>query len=371
MSEISLKKFVDINIQPHITSVVKGTRDTVVLFTNENGNIGDKTVIGITDTNIKLIDSQGIQTEISGSTIPNTFAYLKVYFNNGGAKVKVIENKEYSDLTVEDITNLSNEYICITYAAPVKNIEDVYAKLKSIAKSNENNVYGIDEKLILSSTKVFTDSEDIKNFIVKYSNIQGAEMTVAAYLSKINVYGIDTVQDYAFTQEIIEEEKINDSQFTTILENNENVDIYLANKVRNCGGNCKDGSDITNSFVRILLHQTLTEKLLNLLVTKIKNSTGLGKIYTTISQELENYLNSGYLTTDKIWTDEDLIITKNNITYSIITKGTALTNGYHITILPLSSLTEEEIADRKTPPIYVIIADQYGIRTITVNGEVI
>ena len=39
--------------------------------------------------------------------------------------------------------------------------------------------------------------------------------------------------------------------------------------------------------------------------------------------------------------------------------------------LPLSALTENDRAARKAPPIYVIIADQYGIRAITVNGEII
>ena len=87
--------------------------------------------------------------------------------------------------------------------------------------------------------------------------------------------------------------------------------------------------------------------------------------------ELAKYLNSNYLTTDKAWKAEDLTIVKNNKEYTIITKGTALLQGYKVVILPLYSLTEQEKQERKAPYIYVILADSYGIRKVAINGEVI
>lgn len=361
MSNINLKHFVDINIQSHVGTSIDSTRDTVVLFTKDGENGTSNLITSITEAAAHY------------SNFPDTLAYLSVYFNNGGVKVLVIEGIDYSQITPQMIEDLDNKYIMIACVSTSSTTELAYSALKSIAstRSTNSSIYGINEKLILSRTLVKTDSEAIKNFVVKYSSVVGAEMTIAAYLSKINVYGINTIFDYAFTTEAIGKETISDADFVEIINNNMNVDIMLANEVRNCGGNCKDGSDIVNSFVKIILHQTLTESLINLLSQKLKNSAGISKIYTTISQELENYLNCGYLTTDKIWSDENLTVTRNGITYTIIEKGTPLINGYSITVLPMNALSESEKTNHSAPPIYVIIADQYAIRKITITGEVI
>ena len=364
MADINLKRFVDIDIRQHVQSIVSGTRDTVVLYTADN-----------TDGNQHLVSSLAEANSIYSEN-ETTLAYLTTFFNNGGVKALVIENKQYTDITKDTLKELSNDYICVAYATPKASVSLVYDALKKIAKALEADadVYGINEKLILAHTTTESDIDSVKNFIVKYTtddSVVGSEMTFAAYLSKINVYGTDTVYDYAYTQEVIKEQNISDSVFAAILDNNMNVDIYLANAVRNCGGNCKDGSDMVNTYCRILLHQTLTESLLNLLTQKIKNSTGISKIYATIAAELEKYRISGYLTTDKAWLDADVVISYNGVKYTVIEQGTPLTNGYVIKVLPMSSLTPEDRAAHKAPHIYVIFATQFGIRSITINGEVI
>lgn len=361
MSNINLKHFVDINIESHVGTSIDSTRDTVVLFTKDGEN-------GTTN----LITSMP-EAASHYSNFPDTLAYLSVYFNNGGVKVLVIEGIDYSQITLEMIEDLDDKYIMIACVSTSSTTELAYAALKSIAsrRGSDSSIYGINEKLILARTLVKTDSDVVKNLVVKYSSVPGAEMTIAAYLSKINVYGINTVYDYAFTTEAIGKENVNDADFVEIMNNHMNIDIMLANEIRNCGGDCKDGSDIVNTFVKIILHQTLTDSLINLLSQKLKNSAGISKIYTTISQELENYLNCGYLTTDKIWSDEDLTVTRNGVTYTIIEKGTPLINGYLITVLPMAALNEQEKTIHSAPPIYVIIADQYSIRKITITGEVI
>ena len=377
MSNIDLKQFVDINIQAHVTSAVSGIRDTIALFTPEG-----------TQSTIKDFTSLDDVTYAENTA---TYAYLKQYFDNGGVKAKVYEGIGYNALTKDIITALDDSIICVSCVAPTENKEDCYKALKTIgvAMNADKSIYGINEKLIITSTNVnISDltqpdySASVKNFIVKYSSVLGSEMTIAAYLSQINIDVTDSVKDYAFTQEILTTynagqwkylngENISNDEYTALQNVNMNVDVYLANAVRNCGGNCKDGADIVNNFVRIVLHQTLTDQLLNLLTQKIKSNTGVSKLYTVIAQELERYLNCGYLTTDKIWTDNTLKVTRNNVAYTIINKGDALTNGYEIKILPMSSLTDSERAAHKAPPIYVIIADQYSIRKITINGEVI
>lgn len=358
---IDLRRFVDINIEPHIQSVVSGTRNTVALYTAE-GSAGTS----------KLITSLA-QATTEYSEMADTLAYLQMYFANGGAYAYVIEGISYSDITADMLKQLDNTYICVAYAASVSTKENAYNQLKTLAQTRESDptIYGINEKLILASSSQTSDTSEVKNFIAKYSSAQGAEMTIAAYLSQIDVYGTDTIFDYAFTQETIIGEDINDETYGTLIGNNYNVDIMLANYVRNCGGNCKDGQDIVNTFVRIVLHQTLTDRLIQLLAQKLKGTNGVSKIYTTITQELERYLTCGYLTTDKIWSDDTLSISYNAQSYQIIEKGTALTNGYIVRVLPITSLTTADRLAHKAPLIYVVIADQYSIRMITINGEVI
>ena len=379
MSSIDLRKFVDINIKKHVTSFVTGVRDTVVLFTPE-GTAGT----------ITEFDSLADVTYAENSL---TYAYLKNYFDNAGVKVRVYEATNYDTITKDTLLALDNKYICVVVAATAENKEACYVAVKNlaIAMNVDANVYGINEKILITSTNIATANlttadyaASVPNLAVKYSSVLGAEMSIAAYLSQINTDGIDTVRDYAFTEEILSSynqpsnswtiqqgEDITTLQYDAIQTANMNVDIYLANAVRNCGGNCKDGSDVVNSFMKIVLHQTLTDQLINLLAQKIKNATGISKLYTVITQELERYLSCGYLTTDKIWTDNDLKITRNNSTYTIINKGDALTNGYVVRILPMSSLTDAEKTQHSAPPIYVIIADQYSIRKITINGDII
>lgn len=352
---VSLTNFVDINIQKHVDTIVKGTRDTVALFT-DYGNKGTETTINsLAEATEKYYGKSGAE---------KTYEYLKVYFDNGGVKVIVYEG--HNSLSEVDVAALPDDVICVASTLTI-------AVMKAIAKVRLT-IVGIKEKLILASTtdKSIIDEESVKNFIVKYSSITGAEMTIAAYLSKIDVYKINSVFDYMFTQETIATESISDDEYKKLIAANYNVNIELANASRACGGNCKDGAEITNNFVRIVLHQTLTQRLIQLLTTKLKSNSGLGKIYTTIAQELNYYLRDGYLTTDKIWTDEDwTVVGADGVTYTIIEKGTALTNGYIAKILPLSSLTANDKAEHKAPNIYIVIADQYAIRKIEITGQVI
>lgn len=372
MSKIDLRNFVDINIQPSEPRVVESTREIVVLYTDETKLQENNGVIIVNS----LVDaeSKGITSE----TYPNTHAYLSVYFSHGGIKVKVITGVNLSDITNAKLDELDDKEICVMFASTLEKVNDTYTKFKSLAKDRETNIeiyHGINEKLLIcncNTTTATTDTEYVKNFIVKYSTKDiGAEMTIAAYLSKIDVYGINTVEDYAFTKENINSEDLTNDNYKLIFNDNINVDNELAGAVRNLGGNCKDGNDLVNEYVRIILHQTLTDRLINLLTQKIKNSSGISKIYSILSEELQYYLTCGYLTTDKIWLENDYKVSKKDTTYTIIEKGTPLLNGYYITILPMSSLTVDEKAKHLAPSIYIIIADQYGIRKINIEGEVI
>lgn len=366
MSKIDLREFVNINLVRHEESSIDNIRDTVVLYTNQ------------VHTPVLNKDQEDIYTGLFTSleNVESFFGkgviykYLETFFNNKGVKVLIVENVLLSNLTASMINDLDNKYICIAYANEDSNItqEQVYNALVTIAQDLATNT-GISQKILLARSEK-DDDLSIKNFAVKYSTEIGAEMTMGAYLSQINVYQVDTVYDYAFTEEKIGKSDLDNSTFQSLMSHNFNVDVELANRITNVGGNCKDGEDLSNQYVLIILHQTLTDVLVNLLSQKIKGSQGISQIYTAITQELENYLACGYLATDKIWTYDDYVISKDGIDYTIIEKGTPLLKGYSVKILPFTSLSEEQKNKHEAPEVYVIIADQYGIRKITVTGEV-
>ena len=357
---IDNKRFVDVNIVYNQQSSSNTIRDTVVVFTSA----------AALSTVDKIYASQ---TEYNNDTAvynkdTTLDAFIKTYFDNGGNKVRV---KYTAAASLSDSINaLDNEYIVVAYAAASN-----YTTMQSAASSRQKNskIYGINQKILLASynNSAFTGLSPTENFAVKYSKNDGAEMTIAAYLSNVDINGINTIHDYNFTQENLTPETADDTVLGKVLDNNLNVVMRLAGVNRNLGGNLTDGSDLVNQYTLIVLHQTLTEKVINCLAQKIKGSTGLSALYSVISNELTRYTTCGYLTTDKVWLKPTLTVAKNNNTYTLIEKGTPLINGYNITILPLSSLTDEEKSKHQAPYIYIVLADSYGIRTVTINGEVI
>lgn len=367
--DINLKRFVDIDIKHHVPSTFNSIRNTAVLMTTE-GTAGSKIFSSIDE----------LIADKTYSGFAKAIAYAKIFFSNGGVKLDIHCAIADANGIVSEVKKLPNSEIVVAYTGD-------YAVMKEAAEkitANEGTtgdisaVYGINQKILIARTTSENiedkDNKNINNFAVKVSTINGAEMTIAAYLTRMQIYGTDTIQDYAFTVENFANEQaiVNDDDLLgKVLDNNMNVDMELAGAIRNLGGNLTNGYDLVNQYALIVLHQTVTDRLVNLLTQKIKGNSGVSSIYTTIAGELNRYVTNGYLTTDKIWTDDTKTVDYNGKTYTLIEKGTPLTLGYHITVLPISDLSEADKKERKCPPIYIFLAESYGIRSITINGEVI
>lgn len=361
--DINIKRFVNIDIKYNVESSISSIRDTVVLMTSE----------GIKGTSKTFSSYSEISKDETYKSYSNALSYAKVFFDNGGIKLDVHCGIANSNDITTLISSLPTNKIVIAYAGNESEIETAATTLTEEKGTTDDitKVYGINQKILLGRVTAAKDCSTIDNFAVKVSNIIGAEMTIAAYLTRLAIYGTDTIQDYAFTAEEITAETNDDTILGNVLDSNMNVDMELANAIRNLGGNLTNGLDLVNQYTLIVLQQTVTDRVLSLLTEKIKGQTGVNAIYTTIAGELNRYITNGYLTTDKIWTNDTKTVAYNGKTYILIEKNTALTLGYHITILPLNSLTDDDKAKRKCPPIYIFLADSYGIRSVTVNGEVI
>lgn len=366
--EINLKRFVDIDIQSKVISSSTSERDTVVLLSSEGQSENNKIYSSLKEFN----------SDPNTSSLTKTKKYAEMYFSNGGLKLDVRYKIASNTDIVSEIKKLPYNEIVVAYCGTYSEMKTAATTITASKGSvgSINSTYGINQKILLGRTTSAEDCSGIDNFAVKVSAIEGSEMTIAAYLSRINIYGVNSIHDYAFTVESFSTQDLtnivnDDTILGNTLDNNMNIDMELAGAIRNLGGNLTNGLDLVNQYTLIVLHQTITDRLLKLLTQKIKGQSGVNSIYTTIVDELSRYVTNGYLTTDKVWKDETKTLSYNNQTYTLIEKDQALVLGYHIVVLPLSALSEEDKAKRKCPPIYIFLADSYGIRNITINGEVI
>lgn len=381
MSLVDIRNFVDINIKSKTVASITSTRETTILFTNDNKLIASGSIV--------FSSLSEVEAKVGASNLASSigYKYAKAYFEAGGVKLKAIYSATITDTVILPlVNNLAEEEIVIGLCDTAKVGASAEVALALAQKYNaQTTSYGVAQKLFLGAIGYteFTGNTakyanpSVDNFALKVGDLTkqtGCEMTIGAYLSRIDFYGINTVQDYAYTKESLDVTGYPDNLNTIVkdvLNNNANITIEIANSVRNVGGNLTSGEDLVNKFSLIVLHQTLSQRVFNTLSQKIKGNSAITALYSSISQELNRYITCGYLTTEKYWTNPDLTLSYNNKTYTLITQGTALTQGFKITILPLSSLTDEDKQEHKAPYIYVILADSYGIRKVVINGEVI
>ena len=358
---IDITNFADVSISKHAVSKIDYIRDTVLLLTNESI---EQSILVKNDT----------YDPSDWSSYAVTAKYLDVFFSNGGKKVliKPVTGEITANVLNTAINEVEDKYIVVAYAQSTETTSTTNYSVMSGISSIRKNYKKIKTKVLLTrlNSVVIPDSSsaDLTTIACKYSNVIGAEMTIAAYLSTINIYGLNTVHDYEFTVENITAEADDNSIVESVISKHLNGDFYLANEVRNIGGDMLNGMDLVNSYMLIVLQQTCTEAMLNLIVEKIKGSSAIALAYSAISQELNKYVANGYISKDEYWPYEDLTVTtQNGNTYTIITKGTTLTSGYQIVILPYSSVSDRT----NLPMVYIVLADSEGVRKITVNGEVI
>ena len=355
---LNLDKFIKIIIKSGENSSRFASRDTAVLICDTLN------VINPASADYTLLESYEDLAKNVSNPSETLKKYVRIFFDNKGVKLKLVK-KIGSDSIKTTIKSLDRDLITVAYCS------DTSSKLTK-ADFPDNITNTSDQKILVSwdtLTDTYLNENRSQFFIVKYGN-PGVEMTVLAYLTNINGYYYESVQDYDFTVEELKAEYYTQPSDTIVekaINENYNVDAELAGELRNIGGNDTGGYSLVNDFMMILLSQTLSDKLLNVITSKIKyNQNGLNIIQSTIIQELDRYVNCGYLTKDKVWTDDTLIVPEG---YTLITKNTPLTQGYKFIILPFSTLNDAEKNNHELPKIYLLLAESYSIRSIEINGK--
>lgn len=382
---MDIRNFVNVNIKPSATYNDSGTRPLTLLFTGveassstttETGSTGTTGDTTSTDTSVinncvglytgKSVAKNSFIKDGNDITINNAdlSAYLNFYFNNGGAEIEVIAGTLASQDLKALYTNYPNAVV----------IAQVGLSLDDTLVNKLNSLNGVYKKILVARTETPTLDESLENGYValKYSTIVGSEMTIAGYLSQIKVY--ENVRDYAFTLENGDFEADKDLHNNVDVKTDKsteklqvNVEMNIADNWYNIGGNMTDGeSSIVEVFTIIVLQQTLSYAVFNVLTAKISGQTGMGLIRSTIAEELNKYVRSGFLVQDLVWTKPDLVI-KNTVDETkgsevVITKNTPITSGYIIHIFKLST-------SRRSVYVYIVLATARGIRYVQIDGE--
>lgn len=363
---IDIRNFVNINFERDKTSTENGSRPIVMLYSGASNQVTEKLIVGANSDCTKFYDDKGVEATIEAPIKK----YVTIFFKNGGAKLQIKNGdmpKTADDFKKLPIENIVFAMVGLNSTTALKTYAPILAKLK-----------GVYQKVLLcrddTATLNTASTADGSDFIAcKVSAIEGAEMSIAAYLSKIKAYQVGSPVDYDFTEEFgIEEDLSNTINYgkedTSLAEIPFNFEMHIANKYLNIGGNTISGKDLVEQFVIIVMEQTTSESVFNTLSAKISGQAGVASIRTALASELDKFTSSGFLATDQVWTKPDLILpnalddTKPSET--VITKNTPLGTGYHIHMFRLAK-------DGRSAYAVVIIATTKGIRFVEVYGRAI
>lgn len=365
---VKLDNFVDVKIVKRAAAPSPAVFDTAVFVSSEEsgapyncyvtitGGTGGPTNRGTKANPYSLTDT------FAGTSTFGSDSFIKCFFDNGGKYLHVISGLAYNSTD-------KLWYINTTTTELPQNEIVIF----SDSTLTPTIVEGPDQKIFLCSITATTIPAGTSGSGIVY-NYRPANVeyngfgiaAIAAYYTKINISNSSTIKDYAFTaQKELHAGAIvtNNTDAATCIANHINCTVYLAGANRNIGGDDSTGEDITNLFMRIALQQTLTNRLLNVLVTKLPlNQIGINMIQAAVCAELNIYVNNGYIDTSKIWVEDDLYIDGE----LVAAQGNSLPGGYAIHIAPI---TAANYTNHQAPEIYILYGDIVGIRKIVITGE--
>lgn len=370
---IDIKNFVDINIKPLERVGESGSRPEV-LVVGAPSEFTESGYIRSCNSDYTKFYSDVLQTvEIKDEMSEEYKSYAKIFFANGGIALR-FTGKKYEEITdVKARKDYINNVIIVDYNKDPK--ERLSGETESNSEDDtQENIY---QKILIrrdgyeEGKPIEAQEIDPKHpfTAVKISRTIGAEMTIAAYLSKMQVYEAGSVADYDFTQEYELKEDLSgglDYESEKSLEKIPfNYEMQIGGRYLNIGGNTLDGESLVEKYVTIILTQTVTEKVFNVLSAKLKGQSGIATIRTAIAAELNKYVGSGFLVTNKVWTSPDLVVAngvRSGETEVVIRKNTPLSAGYYIHMFKLDETGRKAYA-------FIILPTAKGIRYVKIDGR--
>lgn len=368
---IALDNFVNVSITRRaFTSLDNLVYDTVVYCApttiTTTGYVTNTGSSGANGTKAKPYSLTDLNVAAPKAGDKDLYEWAQRFFANGGKYIHVVKSLIATTLNLVDGTSI------VTLDVPVNEIFLIDEANVSAAAGYSDaftkfaQLKGQHQKIWVTKATT-TDKLDGKpeGYVAVYNN---STAYLAAYYTKFRIAEANNVKDYSFTPvTVVKDLPITDAENNTLVTamgNHYNVISYLAGSYRALNGDDINGNDLTNLFMRVVLQQTLATALINLLTTKIKlNSTGIASVKSVLTYELNRFVTNGYISTDKIWPEDDLYLDGE----LIVAKGFSIPGGYTIHVSPI---TQSNIENRQIPPIYILYGDQVGVRKIVLTGEV-
>lgn len=391
---VNLSTFVNVSIRKRDVAQAAVAYDTAVYLIKKEADQGVRTSADAGYYAAYASGGDGTKASPRNPAVGNaaTDGYIQTFFANGGKYLHVVTNLKFDETNgmwvyAEDNTSDASSIGTASVELPLDEIvmfksEDIVPGTSEDPYENvtwNTTIVGINQKIFLNGTDATTAISGTSGIVYKYNNNTGVVAVttyygvaaIAAYYSKMNLAQGDAFKDYCFTRESIYAETGTSKEIcesntavNACIANNLNVDALVAGGVRNIGGNDVTGEEITNVYGRIVLTQELTNALWNIIVSKIHlDASGIAKATNAIAAVLQDFVNSGYISIGKVWTEDDLYLDGD----LVIAQNSTLPSGYTIHVSPI---TQADVTAKKLPNIYIYYGDQVGVRKIVLTGEV-
>lgn len=343
---IDLRDFVNVNIT-RITPVNRLQHDTVVMV-NSQITAGYYSISGESTGDGTKAKPKPL-SEITGNEAAKRF--MTTFTANGGKSVHVVAAVKITNAIWTDGRDV---------AIPIEEII-VYGDYNALNGVTANGT-GIQQKLLVTPKSNNWKTTDIAWLALCDNEYVAGVM--CAYLTNLDSTRADIAKDVTFTVANDFADLPTAYIATSVPTDKTSVVAYLAGDYRILGGDDGKGNSITNDFMQIVLTQELTNRLLIVLTSKIRlDSNGINSVKNACARVLTQFVNNGYISTEKAWTNTDLYIDGE----LVAAQDTPLIDGYKIHVGPI---TETNITGHQIPPVYILYGDQVGVRKIVITGEV-
>lgn len=353
---VKLNNFVNVNIDREVSISLSGSRGEVLLF----GASVEKTLVGSNSTYDTFYDKDHNIVTLGDGDKP----YAEYFFRNGGYKLTL--RTDNIPTTKEELEKLPTDNVILATEEDNVKLSDLANLLKELK--------GVYQKIFVTRNATSTTDMPKSDFIAwMLSENTGAEMMIAGYLSQVKMYQNNSPVDFDFTllnlptnntEDLYTSLSVEDS---ALIECKYNFPMKIGDNYYNIGGNTTNGKDLVEQFGIIVMEQDLTTEIFKTLSSKISGQKGLSAIRTTIAETLTKFVDSGFLITNQIWTDNDLVLdnkVKPGNEEVVISKNTPISNGYYIHMFKISS-------DLRQVYCAIVVATNKGIRYIVVDGKAI
>lgn len=344
----------------------------------------NKTLLMSTDATVRFKEYNTLaEVEVDFNNTTPEYDAAELYFNNGGQVLVIgqIDTGESLLQAVQAVELVFTDFIFVAFVdkdndaveaqALVTDFDARVAPNKRIAcftvsDANAKTTATTDLMSVLAAA-------NLKSAAAKYTSTGEHDgVLIGAYFSKVDLNGVESIQDYNFTSEVgPSAESLTDAEYDQLIAKNYNFVATIGNFTLNWGGNIVSGVGLETIFGTIALENDVTEAAFDTVVDKqYFTDAGSNNIITAIKDAMVRYVTNGFIAPDSTYLGEDQVINYNGQDFPTIRNGQTLSLGYLVFAIPVANVSAADRAARKLPPISVFINARGSIRRIDINGEV-